>query len=214
MHNLRRRITVWIANIRKSIEIDLQQKPADFLSISRYGREPAIQHGDVAIYESAIINEYLDEVFPEPPLPPRNPAAKAIARIWIDYANTRLVPAFNKLLHGKNRQEQEQGRSKLLDVLLYIEQEGLAIKSGNYWLGNSFSLVDISFYPWFERLPELEHFRQFRLLAETPRLQQWWEAVSNRESVRTVADSTDFYIERFSKIWGEPTAKPVGAGQH
>ncbi len=66
------------------IEIDLQKKPDGFTQISRYGKVPAIKHGDVEIYESAIINEYLDEVFPEPPLLPKDPGAKAIARIWID----------------------------------------------------------------------------------------------------------------------------------
>jgi glutathione S-transferase len=193
------------------IEIDLQQKPAEFLKVSRYGKVPAIQHGDHAIYESAIINEYLDEVFPEPPLLPHDPATKATARIWIDYANTRLVPAFNKFLRGKDTQEQEQGREEFLETLLYIEQEGLTNQSdnGSYWLGEQFSLVDISLYPWFERLPVLAHFRQFELPAETPRLQQWWQAVRERESVRAVANSSDFYIERFSKILG----KPVGAGQ-
>ena len=77
------------------IEIDLQNKPDGYTQISHYGKVPAIKHGDVEIYESAIINEYLDEVFPEPPLLPRDPANKAIARIWIDYANTRLVPTLS-----------------------------------------------------------------------------------------------------------------------
>lgn len=71
------------------------------------------------IYESAIINEYLNKVFPEPPLLPSDPGAKAIARIWIDYANTRLVPAFNKLLRGKDSTEQEQGRREFLESLIY-----------------------------------------------------------------------------------------------
>jgi glutathione S-transferase len=52
------------------IEIDLQNKPDGFTQISRYGKVPAIKHGDVEIYESAIINEYLNKVFPEPPLLP------------------------------------------------------------------------------------------------------------------------------------------------
>ena len=50
------------------IEIDLQNKPEEFLKISRYGKVPAIEHGDAQIYESAIINGYLNEVFSEPPL--------------------------------------------------------------------------------------------------------------------------------------------------
>ncbi len=194
------------------IEIDLQNKADEFTQISRYGKVPAIKHGDVEIYESAIINEYLDEVFPEPPLLPRDPGTRAIARIWIDYANTRLVPAFNKLLRGKDTQEQEQGRREFTEALLYIEQEGLGkLSNDQYFLGDKFSLVDISFYPWFERLPVLEHFRKFTLPPETPRLQQWWNTVRDRESVQAVANSTSYYIERFTKILGEPT--PVGAGQ-
>jgi len=191
------------------IEIDLQNKPDGYTQISQYSKVPAIKHGDVEIYESAIINEYLDEVFPEPPLLPRDPAAKAIARIWIDYANTRLVPAFNKFLRGKDSIEQEQGRREFTEALLYIEQEGLG--KGDYLLGDQFSLVDISFYPWFERLPLLEHFRKFTLPAETPRLQTWWKLVSDRSSIQTVANPVDFYLQRFAKVLGEPV--PVGAGQ-
>jgi len=196
-----------------STEIDLQHKPAEFTQISRYGKVPAIKYGDIELYESAIINEYLDEVFPEPPLLPRDPGTKAIARVWIDYANTRLVPAFNKFLRGKDVQEQEQGRSEFIESLLYIEQEGLGKLSGNgpYWLGDKLSLVDISFYPWFERLPVLEHFRNFKVTVETPRLQKWWNAVRDRPSVKAVANPVDFYVERFAKILGEPTA--VGAAQ-
>ena len=191
------------------IEIDLQNKPDGYTQIYHYGKVPAIKHGDVEIYESAIINEYLDEVFPEPALLPRDPAKKAIARIWIDYANTRLVPAFNKLLRGKDSTEQEQGRKEFTEALLYIEQEGLG--KGDYLLGDQFSLVDISFYPWFERLPILEHFRKFTLPAETPRLQTWWNSLGDRSSIQAVANPVDFYLQRFAKVLGEPI--PVGAAQ-
>lgn len=196
-----------------STEVDFQNKSEEFLRVSRYGKVPAIKHGTVELYESAIINEYLEEVFPEPPLLPSNPGEKAIARIWIDYANTRLVPAFGKLLRGKDTQEQEQGRREFLEALLYIEQEGLRRRSGDdpYWLGESFSLVDISFYPWFERLPVLEHFRKFTLPSETPRLQRWWTVVRDRPSIREVENPASFYIERFTKILGEPSA--VGSVQ-
>lgn len=189
-------------------EVDLQNKPDWFIQISRYGKVPAIKHGDVELFESSIINEYLEEVFPEPSLLPKDPGAKAIARIWIDYANTRLVPAFNKLLRGKDSTEQEQGRREFLEALLYLEQEGISKLSGNgpYWLGENFSLVDISFYPWFERLPVLEHFRNFTLPTETPRLQEWWNVVRDRQSIKAVENPVSYYIERFTKILGEPAA--------
>jgi len=189
-------------------EVDLQNKPDWFTQISRYGKVPAIKHGDIELFESSIINEYLEEVFPEPALLPSDPGAKAIARIWIDYANTRLVPAFNKLLRGKDSTEQEQGKREFLEALLYLEQEGISKLSGNrpYWLGENFSLVDISFYPWFERLPVLEHFRNFTLPTETPRLQEWWNVVRDRPSIKAVENPVSYYIERFTKILGEPAA--------
>lgn len=73
------------------IEIDLQNKPANFLEISPYGKVPVLKHGDHRLWESTIINEYLDEIFPEPPLLPKEPIQRAHARIWINFADTRLL---------------------------------------------------------------------------------------------------------------------------
>ncbi|MFN9059190.1 MAG: glutathione S-transferase C-terminal domain-containing protein, partial [Pseudanabaena sp.] len=116
------------------------------------------------------------------------------------------VPAFVKLLRGKTVEEQEQGRREFIDALLFIEQEGFVKLSGDgtYFLGNQLSLVDISFYPWFERLAVLENFRRFELPTETPRIQKWWAALRDRESIKAVANPQEFYIERFAKILGEP----------
>lgn len=189
-------------------EIDLQNKPDWFTQISRYGKVPAIKHGNNEIYESAIINEYLNEVFPDPPLLPQEAGARAIARIWIDYANTRFVPAFSKLLRGKTVQEQEQGRQELQDSLLYIEQEGLGKLSGEgpYWFGNSLSLVDLTFYPWFERLPTLKEYRNFTLPSSAKRVQKWWDAVRDRPTVQSIENPITFYLKRYAKFVNEPLA--------
>lgn len=189
-------------------EIDLQNKPDWFTQISRYGKVPAIKHGNYEIYESAIINEYLNDVFPEPPLLPDDPGARAIARIWIDYANTRFVPAFSKLLRGKTLQEQEQGRQELQDSLLYIEQEGFGKLSGDgpYWLGDSLSLVDLTFYPWFERLPTLKEYRNFTLPLAAIRVQKWWNAVRDLPTVQSIENSVSFYLERYARFVNEPVA--------
>jgi glutathione S-transferase len=193
-------------------EIDLQNKPVWFSQISRYGKVPAIKHGDNEIYESAIINEYLDEVFPEPPLLPSEPGARAIARIWIDYANTRFVPAFSKLLRGKTSQEQEQGRQELQESLLYIEEAlGELSSEGPYWFGTSLSLVDLTFYPWFERLPTLKEYRNFALPADATRVQKWWDAVRDRPAVQSIENPVSFYLERYARFAVEPAI--AGAAQ-
>jgi glutathione S-transferase len=108
-------------------------------------------------------------------------------------------------------EEQEQGRREFIEALLFIEQEGFGKLSGDgdYFLGDQLSLVDISFYPWFERLAVLEYFRRFELPVETPRIQKWWQNLRDRESIKAVVNSQEFYLDRFAKILGEPipTAK-------
>ncbi len=111
------------------VEIDLRQKPAWFSTISNYGKVPALQHKEHRIVESAIVNEYLDEVFPEPALLPRDPGTRAVARIWIDYANTRFVPAWGTLLRAASEAERQTARNALSESLAYLEQ-GLQKTSG------------------------------------------------------------------------------------
>ncbi|MGI2906375.1 hypothetical protein [Tolypothrix sp. VBCCA 56010] len=57
----------------------------------------------------------------------------------------------------------------------------------------------------------MRYFRKFTLPSETPRLQQWWNVVRDRPAIRAVENPVSYYIERFTKILGEPTA--VGAAQ-
>ena len=183
----------------KLTEIDLHNKPQWFAAISPYGKVPVIQHENNVVWESTIINEYLDEVFPEPPLMPNASGKRAIARIWIDFANTKFLPAFYKLLLTQEPQKQQEWAKVLADHLRFIEREGLAKLSnnGSYWFGDSLSLVDLAFYPWFERFCVLERYRSFILPAECVQLQQWWIAMSVRDSVLEIKNTEDFYIEQY-----------------
>lgn len=184
------------------IEVDLQRKPREFTDASLYGKVPAIEHAGHRIWESAIINEYLEEVFPEPALLPREPGRRALARIWIDYANTRLAPAFAQLIRAETPDQEAEGRKVLNEVLSFIEREALPRSSerGPYWLGAELSLVDLSFYPWFERLPAVDRLRGFSIPAEHTRLRAWLEAVQARDAVRALQNPVDFYVERYARF--------------
>ncbi len=184
------------------IEIDLRNKPANFLDISPYGKVPVLKHGDHRVWESAIINEYLDETFPNPPLLPKDPLQRAYARIWINFADTRLFATSGKLLYSRDLQPQTGLLNELIEHLQFIEQEGLSKLSatGPYWLGSEISLVDLTYYPWFEQVQVLEHFRGFQWPAGLDRLKQWWEAVADRESVRAIAQPPEFYIESYARF--------------
>lgn len=187
----------------KLIEIDPQNKPANFKEISPYGKVPVLIHGHRRVWESAIINEYLDETFPDPSLLPKDPFQRAQARIWINFADTRLFTATAKLLYmSQTPQQQAQAKQELTEHLQFMEQEGLQKLSekGPYWLGSEISLVDLTYYPVFEQWAALEHFRGYPLPTGLDRLNQWQEAVANRESVRAIAQSPEFYLERYAQL--------------
>jgi glutathione S-transferase len=181
------------------VEIDLANKPAWYGGVSLYGKVPALEHAGERIVESAVINEYLEEVFPEPRLLPAEPTRRALARIWIDFANTRLAPAFTKLLWATSANDREAGKAELAALLELVEREALSKLSSNgpYWLGNQPSLVDFAFYPWFERLPALERHTGFTLPNSLGRLASWRDAVSARPSVQAIANDVEFYLERY-----------------
>lgn len=185
----------------ESIEIDLQNKPANFHEISPYGKVPVLVHGNNRVWESAIVNEYLEEAFPHPPLLPIDPIDRARARIWINFADTRLFATTGKLLYGRDSQPAAL-LQELADHLLFIEREGLAKISDRepYWLGADLSLVDLTFYPWFEQINVLEHFRGFQMPPRLERIQQWQAVVSQRESVKSIANSPEFYLEHYGRL--------------
>lgn len=180
------------------IEIDLANKPAWYSKVSLYGKVPALEHGGERIVESAVINEYLEEVFPTPALLPRAPQIRAFARIWIDFANTRLAPAFTKALwgHPAERDAALEDFGASLDLL---EREALAKLSGvgPYWLGAEPSLADFTFYPWFERLPAFEALTGFRWPSALERLARWRAALEARPSVQAIVNPHEFYLERY-----------------
>jgi glutathione S-transferase len=185
----------------KLIEIDLQNKPANFGEISPFGKVPVLKHGEHRVWESAIINEYLEELFPTPPLFPKDPMQRAQARIWINFADAQLFATTHKLLLSQDPLQQAENVRKLTESLRFIEQEGLQkLSAGPYWLGEEISLVDLTYYPWFEQVAVLEHFRGFQFPGGLDRLKKWWETVANRELVQAIAKSQEFYLEHYARL--------------
>ncbi|GAB4349566.1 MAG: glutathione S-transferase N-terminal domain-containing protein [Gammaproteobacteria bacterium] len=180
------------------IEIDLDHPPDEFLAKSPYGKVPLLECGDDRIWESAVINEYLEERFPNPRLMPRDPGARALARIWIEYANNSFVPLFYKLLLLQARDEQREIAERLSAALLFLDERALA-GADPYWLGETVSLVDFSFYPFFERFPVLERYRGFTLPEEAGQLQRWLSAMQAHPSVQACAGPVELYLERYAR---------------
>lgn len=181
-------------------EVDLKNKPAWFEEVSPYSKVPVLKCGDQVIYESVIINEFVDENFSGPALMPSDPYQRAQARIWIDYSNTRFIDAFYDLLSAREPATQAELAAKLTGCMEYMEDHGLAaLGSDPYWLGTEVSLVDVAFWPFFERLPAVTHYRGVGIPERCTRLMAWAEAMAARDSVQATMHQPDYYINSMSR---------------
>jgi glutathione S-transferase len=181
-------------------EIDLDNKPDWFLKVSPYSKVPVIRHNGAVIWESAVINEYLDEVFPEPPLLPRDSVARASARVWIDFANNRMVPHVYKMMLRQDAEGQALHKRRLTEAVLFMEHEGLRrLSSGPFWLGENPSLVDFTFHPHVQRFAALEHYRGFVVPDECSRLREWMDAMSALASVQATRRTNAQLIDGWKK---------------
>ncbi len=183
----------------KHIEVDLANKPAWFEKVSPYSKVPVLKVGDEVIYESAIINEYIEEAYPEPALMPSDPVRRAQARAWIDFCNTRLVGAFYAVLSAKDAAARAAAGDTLTGHFRTMEDGMTRLGADPYWLGDTVSLVDVAFYPFFERLGALTHYRGINVPDDCPRIAAWQAAMRERPSVKATEHGLDYYIDSYKR---------------
>ena len=134
---------------------------------------PVLVDGAAVIYESAIINEYLEEKYPEPSLMAKDPAQRAQARIWIDYANTRLQRAGGYIAHDY---QVEKSKEEVKQYLATLDRE---MRDREYIAGD-YSLADITYIPFFTRLARY----QTTIDDSVPSVKAWMERLLARPTVR------------------------------
>ncbi|MEW6611334.1 MAG: glutathione S-transferase N-terminal domain-containing protein [Pseudomonadota bacterium] len=129
------------------IEVDLANKPEDLEDLNPYGQVPTLVDRELVIYESSIINEYLDERFPHPPLMPVDPVSRAKARLLILRIDRDwFMPLFS------TPQPSEKIKQLVRDGLTAISP---LFNSQRFLMGDEFSLVDCAVAPLLWRLPHL-----------------------------------------------------------
>jgi glutathione S-transferase len=183
----------------KKVEIDLHNKPPWYMEVSPNGTVPTLRQGSFILQESLVINEYIDELTDRPSLMPTDIQQRATARFWIEFAGTRLIPPFYRLLKSQNNDDRVTAGTHLLTALELIDNELLQRQSnGPYWFGADVGLTDIAFYPWFERWPMLEHYRGVSIPSERQALLRWIETMQTRMAVKQNAEASDFYISEYA----------------
>lgn len=155
------------------IECDLGNKPKDLLELNPYGKVPVLVDGDAVVYESAIIDEFLEERYPEVPLMPKDPLARARVRIWIDYCNTRVQRAAGYIAH--NYKVEESGK----ELRTYLENLNRQMQ-GREYIADDYSLADITYIPFFLRRERY----QVNIGDDLPHVKAWMKRLLERPAVR------------------------------
>ena len=172
----------------ETVPVDLpakEQKTPEYLKMNPYGKVPVLTDDGTVLYESCIINEYLEEKYPTPSLLPKDPGQKAKARILIDYGMAHFDGPYQKLrmelmkdAKEQNAQTVTSAKSDLKKLLQRFEDE---IGDKQYLMGD-FSLVDADLLPRFTRL------EGFGVLPDPslPRLGKYLERMKARPSVKAI----------------------------
>ena len=162
-----------------------EQKRPEFLKLNPYGKVPVIDDGGKVLFESCIINEYLDERYPNPPLMPKDPYLRGRGRVLVDYAlNYTHEPYWAlrgemlKKESERNAPLMEEKRQILRDLLQYLES---TLGDRPYFLGE-ISLTDIAVLPRFLRMESYGALPSPSL----PRLGVWLQRMKERPSVKAL----------------------------
>ncbi|PHH60284.1 hypothetical protein CDD81_1874 [Ophiocordyceps australis] len=208
------------------IEMNPYGKEAEFLRMNPRGLVPTlVVPGHGVLFESSIICHYLDEAYANeaqhgPALLPGEPFAKARASLLIDHVNSRIIPAFYKLLqHTPTKAYSlDQARQELHGHLGYFVEQMDPV--GPWTLGGSLSLVDISLAPWAKRLWLIDHYKDggVGIPAEGDaaddavwkRWRAWFEAIVSRQSVKDTWSDDAAYIEAYKRYAQDTTRSLVG----
>jgi glutathione S-transferase len=178
------------------IDIDLANKPDWFLAISPLGKTPVLQVGDVPIFESAVILEYLEETEPKR-LHPADPLRRAEHRGWIEFGSIVL----NDIAGFYAAPDEATFKAKTAQLEQRLARLEARVAATPWFDGENFSLVDAVFGPVFRYFDGFDEIADFGILAGKPKLAQWRGALAARPSVHA-AVSADYpallraFIER------------------
>jgi glutathione S-transferase len=168
------------------IDIDLANKPDWFLKLSPLGKTPVLLVGDVAIFESAVILEYLEETQPKP-LHPADPLARAEHRGWIEFGSAVL----GDIAGFYAAKDEATFKAKAAQLEQKFARLEARVVASPWFDGENFSLVDAVFGPVFRYFDVFDEIADFGILAAKPKLARWRQALAARPSVRS-AVSADY----------------------
>jgi RNA polymerase-associated protein len=131
------------------IDVDLLDKPEDLAILNPYNQVPVLVERDLILYESNIINEYLDERFPYPQLMPVEPAMKARVRLLLHRFEAEIFSHVHILEKKLGEVQEEEARTAIREALIQLAP---FFEKKQFLIGDEMTIVDIALAPLLWRL--------------------------------------------------------------
>ena len=159
----------------ETVVIDLGDRPAWIYEKNATGRVPVLEEDTFVLPESAVINEYLNERYPDPPLLPAEPAQRALARLLVFRFDDLSKPYYAVRRGDDDARERLEVQLAGLDALLEAQQ---------FLTGADFGLADVAYVPWILRARD----RMDVDLHPFPALVDWLDRLAERPSIAAEID--------------------------
>jgi RNA polymerase-associated protein len=148
---------VRIVLAEKGVTVDIEDIEAsgvteEILEANPYGTLPTLVDRDLALYESKVIMEYLDERFPHPPLLPVYPVARAQSRLWIHRIERDWCTLIDQIVASPDSKKAEAARKEFRESLISVAS---IFADMDFFMNEEFTLVDCCLGPMLWRLPQL-----------------------------------------------------------
>lgn len=149
------RVRIVLAEKGVTVDIentDVQSLPEDVLELNPYGSLPTLVDRDLALYETKVMMEYLDERFPHPPLLPVYPVARALSRQFMHRIERDCCSQIDTIIADPNSPAADKARKELGESLCSIAP---IFSDLPYFMSEEFTLVDCCLAPILWRLDSL-----------------------------------------------------------
>jgi glutathione S-transferase len=176
--------------------IDLSDPPDWFLKLSPLAKVPVLKVDDEVLFESAVINEYLDEITGGE-LQPKDPLARAKNRAWVEFGSHMLGNLYMMKM-SKDEARYRKYHDTLVELLVRVEKH---LGDGPWFNGAEFSLADTAFAPFFRQNSVANNQLSIIDPAQLPKVNAWAERLLALPEVRdsVVDDFEDLFLDAMRK---------------
>jgi len=179
---------VRVALHEKGVEVEevdtpkAERETPAYRELNPWGRIPVLVDGDLVLFESSAILQYVEERFPEPPLVPSDAAGRALVAMHVKLCDLEYAPHAVAIQRPKRFRPREtwdheamaRARDPIAAHYAILEHQ---LAGGDWLVADRFTHADLAYLPFL-------HFHELLEVDLPPRVMAWWERMSRRPSAR------------------------------